>query len=155
MSYYSALISQWNTLPSTDTTEEKLAAINAMSVPGPHTDVTLTSIVSYLGLNGKLASLLKYAANPPQTQSGVAAAELVAMFSLGSNAPVFNMANPDIYTGMSNMLTALTSDSNSGLTSTDYTNLLNLASTTIPWWQANGYTSPINTNDLIMAGGLI
>jgi hypothetical protein len=29
-----------------------------------------------------------------------------------------------------------------------------MSATTIPWWQANGYTSPFTLDDLAAAGGL-
>ena len=67
MAYYDALIAKWATLPSGDTTAQKLAALNALTVAGPIVDVSVSAVVGYLGLNGKLSGLIKYAANPPAT----------------------------------------------------------------------------------------
>lgn len=153
MAYYTALINEWATLPSGDTTAQKLAAINAMTVAGPNQDVSISSVVAYLGLNGKLPGLIKYAESPPATAAGVAGASLVALFNM-PNAPGFQTSNSTVYGTLSTMLNALAGDSNSGITSTDVTNLLALASTTIPWWQSNGYSSSFTQADLDAAGGL-
>ena len=72
MPYYDALVSVWQTLPDGDTRDQKIAAVNAMTVPGPSQDVKPNSVVAYLATNGKLSGLLNYAKNPPATQAGVA-----------------------------------------------------------------------------------
>lgn len=46
-------------------------------------------------------------------------------------------------------------DVNTGIAAADVTALLALAGgPPVPWWKANGYTSPFNENDLAAAGGL-
>jgi len=166
---YSALVSAWNAssasagaLPSGVagaslfglSTDAKIAALNAWTIAGPPCDVQPADVVAYLALNGKFAALLKYAQSPPATPAGVAAANFAAVIGLGSNAPVFGMSNPTTYAAIEGMLTAVASDSNSGLQTSDVTALMALSATTTPWWQSVGLTSPVNTNDLAAAGGL-
>lgn len=154
MSYYDALIAKWSTL--TGTTAEKLGIINSLTAPGPIVDVPVSSVVGYLAFNGKLAGLLDYAAAPPSgavPMAVIAAKELSAYIS-SPNAPHFGMSNPANYAVVSSFLDALVSDPNTGLTATDKTNILALASSVLPWWKANGYTSPISDADLFAAGGL-
>jgi hypothetical protein len=169
MAYYTALIAAWNgatqpptgvtgtALISSMTTAQKLAAVNNWAVPGPNADVPVSAVVGYLGLQGKLSGLQAFAANPPSgdtnTEAILAAKELVAIIGC-PNAPDFGMSNSAYYSTIQGMLNALAADASSGITATDVTNLLALAATTVPWWQAGGYTSAISTADLGAAGGL-
>lgn len=154
MAYYDALIAKWATL--TGTTSDKLAQINALTVPGPTIDVPISSVVSYLALNGKLFGLSAYAAAPPAGSNStavVAAKELVTL--IGSpNAGPFRMSIPTVYSGIHTFLDALVADPNTGITSADEANILALAQPMVPWWQANGYTGLLNQYDLQAAGGL-
>lgn len=151
MAYYDTLVAQWGTL--TGTTAQKLVALNAQTVAGPKKDVPVSSVVGYLALNAKLSGVQKYASAPPATEAGIAGAELVAILNC-PNAPPFGMADPTTYAAVNGLLSALASDSTSGITSADVTALLALAATSVPWWQANGYSSPISASDLAAAGGL-
>jgi hypothetical protein len=159
MAYYDALVAQWATLPAGDTTAQKLAAINAMTVAGPNVDVKVSAVVGYLGVNAKMSGLQKYAATAvagtgnATAESVMAANELVAIMNC-PNAPDFQMSNTAVYAAMAGMLAALVSDSASGITSSDQAALLALAATTTPWWKSNGYSSPFNSNDLVAAGNL-
>jgi len=153
MAYYDALKALWATLPAGDTTAQKLAAVNAVTVAGPNVDVAVSSVVGYLALNGKLAGLQKYAGNPPATEAGLAAAELASLL-MCPNAPVFGTSSAEAYATIHGFLAAIAGDANSGLTSADVVALLALAATSVPWWQAQGYTSPFGADDLIAAGGL-
>jgi hypothetical protein len=155
MAYYDALIARWATLAGT--TAEKLAAINALTVAGPTTDVSVSAVVAYLALSGKLAGLEAYAQNPPSNadaQALVAARELVALMS-SPNAPPFRMSDPAVYATVEGFLSALVADAATGITAENQAALLALAATAIPWWQASGYASPISQGDLDAAGGLI
>ena len=153
MAYYDALKAQWAALPAGDTTAQKLAAVNALTVAGPSIDVPVSAVVGYLAESSKLASLLKYAAAPAATEAGVAAAELSAII-MCPNAPPFRTSNSTVAASVAGFLTALAADANSGLVAADVTALLALAATTLPWWQSAGYTSPISQGDLDAAGGL-
>ena len=168
---YSHLVAAWNStalpsgvtgtpLGSAMTTAQKLAAINAWTMAGPTADVQPSQVVAYLALNGRLAALLKYAATPPGTAAGLAAANLAAVLAMGTNAPVFNTSQANVYAAIEAMLNALISDASSGLIADDASNLLALAQTRIPWWQASvaaggaGLTSLITSDDLVAAGDL-
>lgn len=154
MAYYDALIAKWATL--TGTTADKLAQINALTAPGPIIDVPVSAIVSYLALNGKLATLTAYAASPPQganTTAIIAAKELVALIA-SPNAGPFRMSISAVYSGVHTFLDALVSDASTGITAADETKILALAQPQIPWWQSSGYPGPLNQYDLQAAGGL-
>ncbi len=153
MAYYDALVAEWATL--TGTTADKLAAIDALTVAGPNVDVAPAAIVAYLALAGKLAALLKYAAAPPASAAGVAAANLAAVLAMGSNAPSFAMSQPGVYAQMDAMRGARAGAAASGLSAAAAAALLALAATTTPWWRAAGYSSPIGAGDLAAAGGLV
>jgi hypothetical protein len=155
MAYYDALIARWATLAGT--TAEKLAVINSLTVEGPAADVAVSAVVASLALSGKLAGLQAYAQNPPESanpEALVAARELVALMS-SPNAPAFRMSDPVVYAPVQGFLTALTADAATGVTADDHAALLALAATTIPWWKANGYASPVSQGDLDAAGGLV
>lgn len=155
MAYYDALAAKWATLSGTTT--EKLSAINTLTVAGSNADVSVSSVLGYLALNGKLSNLLAYAASPPagaNAQAVVAAKEVSALFSTASFT-TFAMSNAAIYAGVQGFISALVADAaNTGITAADMSALLALAATTMPWWQSAGYTSSFNTNDLAAAGGL-
>jgi hypothetical protein len=167
---YTALMAAWAStalptgvsgtpLSSGMTTAQKLAAVNGWTVAGPAVDVQVSSVVGYLGLNAKLSVLQTYATtavagtNGATTQSVTAARELMAIIDC-PNAPSFQMSSAEVYSTIQGMLSALEGDSNSGITGSDATALLGLSASTEPWWQAAGYTSPFNSNDLAAAGGL-
>lgn len=154
MAYYDALVAQWATV--TGTTAQKLAAINAQTIAGPKVDVPISSVIAYLALNGKLATLQAYGASPPATanaQALIAARELVALMT-SPNAPPFRMSESSVFSAVQGFLQALTADAATGVTAADQSALLALANTTIPWWQSAGYASPISQGDLEAAGGL-
>lgn len=159
MTYYDALIAKWATL-TPGTTAQKLASVNALTVAGPNVDVQPAQVVRYLAINLKLATLLKYAQSAPSTEAGACAAELAAVLGMGVNAPPFYTSQAADYAALQAMLTALSSDTNSGLIAADVTALLALASTTIPWWKATvvnsggGLSGLVSQADLAAAGGL-
>ena len=151
---YAALIVEWATLSGT--TAQKLTSINALTVAGPNQDVPAASVVGYLAMQAKLAAFQAYAATPPDGASSIAvmsAKELFAILAMPSFS-TFETSVPAVLSALSAWLNACASDQNTGLTSSDVTNMLSLAATTQPWWRANGYTSPISSGDLAAAGGL-
>jgi hypothetical protein len=154
MAYYDALIAKWATL--TGTTGDKLAALNALTVPGPIIDVPISAVVSYLALSGKLFGLSAYASAPPAGSNStaiVAAKELVSLIA-SPNAGPFRMSIPSVYSGVHTFLDALVADPNTGITSADEASILALAQPLIPWWKANGYPGALNQYDLQAAGDL-
>jgi hypothetical protein len=140
MSYYDALVSLWATLPAGDTTDQKLAAVNAMTVAGSKQDVPVGEVVGYLALQGKLSALQDYAAaKVGAAQPVMAARELVTLLATPS-VTSFRTSDPAAYATISGFLTALAGDANSGITSADAAALLALAAgPAITWCRANGY----------------
>lgn len=153
MPNYAPLTAIWPNVSGTDD-PTKLATLNAMTAAGQARDVSVSAIVGYLGLQGKLKPLINYAATPGTTAIAAAAAVAEALVTLlqSPNAPGFQMSNATVYTTVSGMLATLASDPLSGITATDQTNLLALAAATAPWWQVNGFNGPLNLNDIAAAG---
>jgi hypothetical protein len=151
MAYYTALITAWNgaTQPPTGvtgtaltggmTTAQKLAAVNAWTVTG--------SVPTTLYCTGpQLANCINYA-------------EFKALTAQQQSNLLALCANPGPLMGGSSQ-TAFLVD---GMILDYFTNhsgptivaLTALAQASVqPWWQANGYTSPISVDDLIKAGNL-
>lgn len=161
MAYYTALINEWATL--TGTTAQKMAAVNAMTVPGPNVDVAVSKIVATLMLDQAFLTLSTFAnsaTNGNATHDAALNAAKMLMAVINTpNAPQFQMSNATIYGQVKGMLDAILAQEtalagSTGITQTVHDGLMALAATTIPWWQANGYTSPFNPNDLVMAGNL-
>jgi hypothetical protein len=135
------------------TAAEKLAAIGTWMVAGPMQDVSVSSVSAYLAVQGKLPRLEAYAAAAPATAATLAEAAAKSYFDLLPNGVrTIEMSNATVYAAVQGWLNAWTGDTNTGVTSTDVTNILALAATQIPWWEANGYPGPININDLAAAG---
>ena len=154
MTDYSLLIALWPSL--TGTTAQKLAAVNAMTEPGPNVDVQTSSVFAYLALVGKLAKLKAYAEAPPNGANAtavMAAQQLMTLPAVG--VMTIEMSRPNVYAVVSAWLGSFVADTaNTSITSDDVSMMLSLATPTVPWWQANSYTSPISQNDLDAAGGL-
>jgi hypothetical protein len=164
MSYYAALVAAWATLPSGDTTAQKLAAMNAMTVAGPNVDVTPSQAVGALLLSGAYPALAAFAQTSAPSGNATYAAALASAKTLIAwltvpNAPNIGMSAPAIFAavqGMGNAIVAqeTAAPGSTGFTSVVLAGLMALAETTVPWWQANGYSSPFTASDLVAAGGL-
>jgi hypothetical protein len=137
MAYYTALINQWALL-TPGTTAAKLAQINAMTVTGaiPTTlNVTGNQILNCINWTEFAAltaaqqqNLLLLCACPGQLLGGSAN---TTHLTDGMILAYFNVAGATV------------------------ANLTALAQAAVqPWWQVNGYTSPIGPGDLVAAGGL-
>lgn len=154
MAYYTALTVEWATL--TGTTLQKLTAINALTVSGAAQDVPASALVGYLALQAKLGTFKAYAASPPSGASLIAvtaAQELFAVLAMPCFS-TFQTSVPEVLSALSAWINACASDDNTGITAADVTNILSLAATQVPWWQANGYPRPLDSGDLILAGDL-
>ena len=140
MTDYTALQTLWATLPAGDTTAQKLAAVNGMTVAGPKQDVPVSAAVGYLALQGKLANLQDYAAakNGP-AQAVTAARELVTLLTTPS-VTAFRMSDATVYAAVAAFLDALAGDAASGIAAEDVAALLALAQApAISWCRANGF----------------
>jgi hypothetical protein len=133
MAYYTALIAEWPSL--TGTTEQKLATLNAMTVTG-----SIPSLGNITGLQFmSCMHWAEYAAQTALVQATLNTLMLMPTISGGSASPF-----------VAPMFTAI--GATMPLTGTA---LAALATAIIqPWWQANGYSAPIDMNDLVAAGGL-
>lgn len=135
MAYYTAFVTQWNTL-TPGTTAAKLAQINGQTVTGsvpatfPMTGAQLFTLINWTEFMALTAAQQATIWNALHLAS---AAPLTggAGTTLG-NAFVTNMFPPAGPT-----ITAFAAFAK-GLTQ--------------PWWQANGYNAPFNTDDCISAG---
>jgi len=165
MAYYASLVAEWATITTanpTYTTAQKLAAINALTVPGPTIDVQASTVLGYMMLNMKLGVLQAYATTPPNGSSANIIAlvrELLVTFTYPA-FDTFETSNVVTYSAVNTMLEAMASDTNTGITSTDVSNIMGLAQTSLPWWAATvaqgggGLTSPVGDPDLESAGNL-
>ncbi len=111
------------------------ATLNAQTTTAT-VDVPVQSVAAYLGVSGKLASLVAWASAPP---SGASTAEIVAAQSLvfalmhPQTFPVFAMTVPSINTAMQGWLSDLVT---AGVLATaDQAAILALSTPTVPIWQ--------------------
>lgn len=140
MAYYTALINEWATITSANpnfTAAQKLAAVNALTVTGSiptlfnTTGAAIFNCLNYtefLTLTAAQQTQLMQMCVIPGTLVGGSASTLGAWF------------------------VAIFAGKLGGPTIAALTTLAQVA--VQPWWQANGYTSPIGPNDLVLAGNL-
>lgn len=138
MAYYTALINEWPLL-TPGTTAAKLAQINAMTVTG--------SIPTTLTVTGaQLANCINWAefnALTAAQQSNLLLLCAIPGSLLGGSANTTHLVDGMIlaYFNVAGATVA---------------NLTALAQGFVqPWWQSNGYSSPISPSDLAAAGGLV
>jgi hypothetical protein len=151
-----ALQTLWATLPASDLTGDKLAAVNALRVPGPAVDVQRTAIKALLTGTGALAKLQAYAASPPQPVKvptviavnyllAIVGYEMTYSYTLQTSNPVYAAA-------IQNLVPGLTADPATGVTAGVVAQLMALIQPLVPWWEMNGFTAPVTVWDLISAG---
>ena len=161
MSYYDALIAKLATLSGTDA--EKIAAVNALTVPGPRVNVAVSSVVGQMILSGvylKLATFAKSApTGDPTHDTALAYAATFMALVTSPNAPEFATANPTSYAIIQGMMDAIlaqetASPGSIGFTQAVHDGLLGLSATAVPWWQASvahgggGLNGSVSQNDL-------
>jgi hypothetical protein len=155
---YSALSTLWASLPSSFTTAQKLAAVNATLVAGPAVDVQRASIKAILFSAGAYASMQAYVANPSgANQSALIACNyLLAIVdyeptAIGPTLATSQEINQALITSLS---AGFTADPNTGVTAAVLAQLMALINPRVPWWQMNGFSQPVNVADLANAGNL-
>jgi hypothetical protein len=138
MAYYDALKAQWPSVTGA-TTADKLAALNALTVAGPRQLVPITSVMEYLRANNLWLRI--------KAATGVSQGALAAVdYNSDARATSINF-DLDIVKAMladliaNNLFTQAQSDA-----------LSSMGNSTVPWWQASGYTAPITYGDLALAG---
>lgn len=136
MAYYDALIAEWAAL--TGSTAQKLAAINALTVSG--------SIPTSVFITGdQLFNCLVY--SEFAALSAAQQTQLLEVCAMPGQL-LGGSASPFIAPFFGTLLAA-------GKGPLTLANLVALAKASVqPWWQANGYASPIAPSDLAAAGGL-
>lgn len=151
MAYYTALITAWNgaTQPPSGVTgtgltggmtaSQKIAAVNGWTVVGAIPTTFNTTGAALLNC----INWTEFAALTAQQQSNLLMLCTSPGPLLGGSGNVGLIVAGMFLAYFSNHL---------GPTITALSALA--AATVQPWWQANGYTSPFNTNDLTAAGGL-
>jgi hypothetical protein len=133
MAYYDALIAKWATL-TPGTTAQKLVQINALTVAASAEKAMLTP-----------SQILN--ACVPADLAALTTAQVTLLALLLSGASVDASVGTTVRAGVQAIFAGKT---------TTLTQLGALVAPfdnpTIPWWQANGYTSPIGVGDIGAAG---
>jgi hypothetical protein len=138
MSYYDALIAKWPTLAA-GTVSDRLAAINALTVPGPSAPVPIVAVTEYLRSNNLWLAIKAATATSP----GAAAA---VDYNSDTRAQTIDFSLPIVGQMLADLVgRALLSQQQSDA-------MVALGATTLPWWKANGYRAPITGQDLVEAG---
>lgn len=137
MAYYDALAAKWATLSGS--AEEKLDAINALAVAGADQLVTIIDIMTYLRSNNLWLPIKSAAGTNAAAAAVVDIEEDLRATTIDFNLPI-----------VKTLLGLLVSSSLLSQKNAD--DLAAMKVTTLPWWQANGYPGPFNSNDLIAAG---
>lgn len=160
MSYYDALRAKWLELGG-GAPADKLPVINALTVDGPKVDVSVPAVVGKLMLTGAYLPLAAFsmasATNDTTHDVALAAAKMLMAIITTPNAPSFQMSDATVYVSVKGMMDAILAQETAAAGSTGFTQgvhdaLMALSATTVPWWQANGYSSPIGTGDLSAVG---
>jgi hypothetical protein len=139
MSYYDALVAEWQALTST-TTDAKLAEINALTVAGPRKPVPIVDVTHYLRSNNLWLQIKGAAAQ------GVGSAIAAVDYNDDRRAQTLDFDLPIVQAMLADLV------ANKLLTQEQSDALVALGNTTQPWWMANGYQRPINKGDVVVAG---
>lgn len=158
MAYYDALAAKWATL--TGTTDEKIAAANALTLPGPAVDVAVSAIEGALGLAGSLTAIEDWLdTSPPLGEARTSAKELMRTI-VSPHVMTFQTSKPEVLATLTAMLGSLVAVVPPLLASEQVNALLAMAQTTVPWWGAPtedggaGLSGPVSETDLQPAGDL-
>ena len=122
-----------------------LQQINAATATTLH-DVPTQDLVAYLGGKMQLTAFLAWRSPTTGDAADLAAQELQFALSNTQAVPAFHMSNPAVAASMESALTALVAAG--GLTAQNQSDIVAMASTTVPLWQSWGWTIPINQNEL-------
>lgn len=159
MAYYDALVAKWATL--TGTTAQKLAAINAATVttatPNQPFPLSAAANVAKTSPNFSWARITQraqaVAALPPATATdgAILAARTVVATDPGQ---MIDPGLPAAWGAWQAGIGALEAVGDLSAADVAAITALTTVTTSQPWWQANGYTSPVGPNDLVAAGNL-
>ena len=132
-----------------------------MSVAGPNVDISISQLAGYLLLEGVYPTLVAFSGGSPnstQPHDGAltAAKTFVAWIAL-PGAPPVHMSDPTVFAAFNQLAAAIVAQETSspgttGCTQAVLNGVLALAQTTLPWWRANGFSSPLTVTDASNAG---
>ena len=126
--------------PTPASLTDAIATLNAQTTQIA-VDVPVQSVAAYLGLQGKLAAFVSWAATPPAGASALsvtAAQELAFVLQHPVAFPPFAMSQDAMVSLMTSWLEALVAPGTGitgPITSTDQAAILALGSATVPVWQ--------------------
>lgn len=153
----SALAAIWATLPASMTTSQKLSTLNDMKVAGPAQNCSRNAIKAILMGAGVLGKMQAYVTSPDATQPCLIATNYlltIVDYEAAVAGDVFPVSEPANLALIQDIAPNLLSDPANGMTQNDLDRIMALITPLVPWWQANGFSSPVLVNDLIAAGNL-
>lgn len=136
MAYYTALITEWATLPSSYTTAQKLTAVNSTTVAST---TPIPCVLPTYTIYNTIKST-DYTALTTANQGYVNTILGMGTVDASPGTQVRGVIS-NIFAGTAT-LTALASL------------VAPYDAPPVSWWKSNGYTSPIGMSDLTAAGGL-
>lgn len=137
MAYFDALVAVWATLSGS--LNENLAAINALTVPGPTAPVPVLQIMTYLRSRALWLPIKAAQA----TCVGAAAA---VDYNSDPRVQTLDLSLPIAQAMLGDLV------SHALLSKEQADEITAMGNTTLPWWQVNGYRGPITGQDLVDAG---
>lgn len=147
-----ALAIFWQIMLPSMTTADKLRFINNTMVPGPPIDVPRSELK--IVLDGASESVINYATSGTNLQSRIACNYLLALVDYETFSPNIQTSDPTILALVQKISPDLLADPATGITSDIIARMMALITPLVPWWQMNGFTEPVNVQNLIEAGYL-
>jgi hypothetical protein len=143
MAYYDALVAKWATL--TGTTQQKLDAVNALTVAGPNVPVPVLQVMTYLRTNNLWMGIKAATATSPGAAAAVDYNSDPRVQTLDVSLPIVQSMLADLVS--KTLLTQAQSDA-----------IKAMGTPPIPWWQATvaqgggGMDQPVGQGYLNNAG---
>ena len=147
-----ALQTTWATL--TGTTAQKLATLNAMTVPGAPQDITITTLSNFLTTNNLLAPITAYASRGPNAVQTALIACNYLIAILSATDPTIHTSMPANFAAIKQLGPGLLADPATSVTPQLLAGMMALVTPSATWWSVNGFTGPLTITDLIAAGNL-
>jgi hypothetical protein len=143
MAYYDALAAKWPTLVGT--TQQKLDAVNALTVPGPNVPVPVLQVMTFLRTNNVWMGI----------KAATSAGALAAVdYNSDPRVQTLDVSLPIVQAMLADLVT------HGLLTQSQSDAIKAMGATTILWWQATvaqgggGLSGPVSSADLVVAGNL-
>ena len=152
MGNLAALQATWATLSGT--TAQKLASINALMVPGPPQDTTITALQTLLTANNLIAPITAYIARGPNAVQTALIACNYLIAILAATDQTIHTSMPANFAAVQQLGQGLLSDPATGVTPQALQAMMALIQPSATWWSVNGFSGPITITELIAAGNL-